>query len=312
MTWLDEARGWAEETGRDIKRRGEGLVRTYRPVVERAAADAEARLRAHRAAMEKVGWLADLARAPKKGERAAAPKAAPSTRVETPAQVERRAMVDRAIPFPLAAAINPMGFGAPGVFPAVIDTNGKRREVSDEEFFRRIPAEMRPMLKSAEAGEYGNVKPDRFTGPDRHLNMRISDVGVTDPQRLGEAMKMYPAPGVDRNGPVRTGDYSLVGNERVDILGKFGVPLGAVPGGWVQHWIPKGTQAVVNETVTPHVFHRGIAGRLPSQNPDGTTRITTVSVGTNGVTGSLNQAYGPGQFGELDKRIASAARPRGR
>lgn len=312
MTWLNNAAAWAEKTGRDIKRKGEELERTYRPVVERAVSNADARIRAHRAALEKVGWLADLARAPKKGARVAAPRTAPSSQGETPSQAERRAMVDRAIPFPLGAAINPMGFGAPGVFPAVIDTNGKRREVSDEEFFRRIPAEMRPMLKSAEIGEYGDVKPDRFTGPDRHLNMRISDVGLTDTQRLGEAMKKYPAPGVDRKRPVRTGDYSRVGNERVDILGKFGVPVGAIPGGWVQHWSPKGTQAIINETVVPHVFHKGIAGRLPSQNPDGTTRITTVSVGTNGVTGNLNQAYGPGQFGELDKRIASAARPRGR
>lgn len=320
MTWLDEARGWAEDAGRDIKRKGEGLVRTYRPVVERAAADAEARLRAHRAAMEKVGWLAGLARAPKKGgtgQRAAPvvatkPQGKPARPAgigmfarETPAQAERQALFEQAFPSALAVgAFSPLGLGLPGVAPALIDDNGVRREVTDEEFARRVPAQLRPILAQGEKLEYGDVQPRRFVGPNRHLNMRISDVGVTDPRRLATAMKTSPAPGVTRSAPVGTGDRSFVGTEHIPF-----VPGGYLPGGMIEHWTPPGTQTVVNATRFPHVFDRGFAGRMPSQNPDGTTRITTVSAGTNQLTGWLNQWLGPGQFGLLDERVAGMARP---
>lgn len=88
MTWLNNAAAWAEKTGRDIKRKGEELERTYRPAVERAVSEADARIRAHRAAMEKVGWLADLARAPKKGNAGRRP--APSAPARTPAPLALR------------------------------------------------------------------------------------------------------------------------------------------------------------------------------------------------------------------------------
>ena len=206
-------------------------------------------------------------------------------------------MVDRAIPFPLSAAINPRGLGAPGVFPAVIDVNGVAREVTDDEFARSIPQEVRPLLAQGEKLQYGAVDPGRFTGPNRHLNMRVSDVGRVDQERLATAMREYPAPGTTRQSPARTGDASFVGMENS--------PL---PGGWVDHWV--GPKAIINSTQPIHVFNPGYAVRMPVQNADGTTRIVTVSAGTNPVTGLLNQLAGPGQFGRLDKRVAAAARQR--
>lgn len=73
---MDDARDWAARTGRDIKRKGEQLERTYRPVVERAVSEGEARLRAHRAALDKVLLRADLEAAPKKSGTTPRPPAA--------------------------------------------------------------------------------------------------------------------------------------------------------------------------------------------------------------------------------------------
>lgn len=52
-TWWDEAQGWGERTGRDVRRKGEELRQTYRPMVDQAVAAGEAKLQAHRSALKK-------------------------------------------------------------------------------------------------------------------------------------------------------------------------------------------------------------------------------------------------------------------
>lgn len=299
--FAETAKRWVERQGRDLAD---------------AAGDAQAAqlssLDDMRHGMSRAGVprvtlddMRALARAPRKegaapAARAAAPGAFARAKPANAAEAERQALIDRAYPFPATAAMLPMGRGTPtpGVFPAVIDINGVTREVSDEAFNRAVPEQMRPMLRRAEQLEYGKVDPLRFSRPGLHLNMRISDVGVTDPERLPGAMARRPAPGAAHREPVQTGGSSWVWAPP---------PFPPAPSGEVSHEVRAEPLAITNTTRPWHVFHPGAAVRVPFKNPDGTTRIVTVSLGTNGLTGPLNQQFGPPAFGVLDAQVGRDA-----
>lgn len=308
----EKTRRWLEQEGRDFAAAVdagaaaqlsslEDLRRSASPAVVPKVSIGEMRALAAAPRKASTGWAARAS----SGARAASPGMFAQAAPTSAGEAERRALIDRAYPFPASAAMSPgvRRAGTVGVLPAVIDTNGVAREVSDEAFRKAVPEQMRPMLARAEQLEYGDVDPLRFARPGRHMNMRVSDVGVSDPGRLPGAMARQPAPGAAHVDPVQTGSTSWV---------TAPPPFSLVRSGEVAHEVRSAPLAVTNITRPWHVFHPGAAVRVPFINPDGSTRIVTVSVGTNGLTAPLNQWLGPSAFGALDAKVGKDAAPRPR